>query len=76
MTALLCLAAVALGAARVRGARSRAYQAAAHLFVGGLVGAALVSAPPALCRYAGPAAALSALEVLCFVLLPRPQENV
>lgn len=71
---LLLAVSVAIAAMRVSGHKSEAFQAVAHLFVGGLLGAWLVGR---LCRnvvthsdrllWAGLALALSVVEVVCFV---------
>jgi hypothetical protein len=67
-TPALILAATLLAAVRVAGHRSPAFQAVAHLYVGGLLGAwaATHRAAPLLL-----AAALSAVEIACFFFLPR-----
>ena len=68
-SALLCVVALALAFLRVAGHRSSFFQAVAHLFVGGLFGAWMHdrTAKPYLYLALG----LTAVEVACFLLLPR-----
>lgn len=61
---LLVVAAVGLGVARAGGVTHPAFQAAAHVYVGGLLGAWLVGRRPLLLWLAG---GLSVLEVACAV---------
>lgn len=63
----LLLFAVAVGLLRVVGVKAIAFQAVAHLYVGGLIGAAVV-APNRRARWgcAALAFALSVLETICF----------
>jgi hypothetical protein len=81
MRPTLLIIALVLAALRVAGHTSEAYQAAAHLFVGGLLGAWLVNVAckrSRVCRagrgnefaafYLGLAIALSIVEVACFLV--------
>ncbi len=61
----LMVASTAIAVIRIYGHRSIAFQAVAHLFVGGLVGAAVVR-PLGWRMYALLAGALSAIEAMCF----------
>lgn len=63
---LLSLASIALGAARVCGAKSILFQGIAHIFVGGLFGAWLGNRPArGDCLVL--ALVLTALEIACFL---------
>lgn len=69
MKLALVLAAAALGALRVAGHTGEAFQAVAHCFVGGLLGAWLALRPTRAARLPlALAVALSALETACFLL--------
>ncbi len=84
MRATLLIIALVLAALRVAGHTSEAYQAAAHLFVGGLIGAWLVNVAARIRIRAGGglahkehraaafhlslAVALSVVEVICFIV--------
>lgn len=66
---LIVLASVALGAARLAGVRHIAFQAVAHLWVGGLVGAQVARGGDRFLLWV--TVALSVLELGAFVFLPR-----
>ena len=75
--AALCVAA-ALAGARVAGEKHPAFQAAAHLFVGGLIVYAAVKRDGPLWKFwrwqplaGGLAVILSAVELAAFLFLPR-----
>lgn len=61
----LILVAIVTGLLRIAGFRSQAFQAFAHTFVGGLIGAYLVSRKP---LWLGLVVAMSLLEVNCFLI--------
>lgn len=65
--ALVLLAAIAIALLRVMGHKSEAFQAIAHLEVGGLFGAWFATRDRG---YLGLALALTLVEVICFLLLP------
>jgi hypothetical protein len=72
MQAVNILIAVALAALRIAGHKSEAFQAAAHLFVGGLLTAGWVADksrfwPSTWKFYTWLAIALSVVEVACFI---------
>jgi hypothetical protein len=64
MTWLLILVSVLVGIPRVLGATHIAYQALAHLWVGGLFGAAFATRKP---PFLSCAIGLTLLEILCFL---------
>lgn len=64
--ALLILVMLSLSVLRMTGFTSQAYQAAAHLYVGGLIGAWLVSRK---WRYVILAVVISGVEVAAFFIL-------
>lgn len=65
MTIFLSIVSVALAALRIGGFTSSAFQAVAHLWVGGLVGAWLAGDRPSRLWLA---LMLSAVEVACFLV--------
>jgi hypothetical protein len=67
-TVALSIVATALAILRILGHRSLVFQAVAHLFVGGLVGAWLLSRAR---LYLILAASLTVVEVACFLLFGR-----
>lgn len=62
---LIILATIALSLGRIFGLKDEAFQAAAHLFVGGLAGAWLVDRRS---LYLYTFVALCVVEVLCFLI--------
>jgi hypothetical protein len=66
LTVCLVIAAVALGLLRAAGVKSVLFQANAHLFVGGLIGAYAVGRDK---LYLWLAVALSVVETICFFLV-------
>lgn len=64
MNALLIVIALVLGALRFAGVKTQAYQAIAHCFVGGLIGAYIVGHDPFMLYLS---VGLSVLEVVAFL---------
>jgi uncharacterized membrane protein len=70
MSAFIILPSAALALIRLSGHKSQAYQAVAHLWVGGLCGAWWIERTPMLLHAI---VVLSIVEVMCFfVFHPRP----
>lgn len=65
---LMCIVAVALSVLRITGHTDQAFQAVAHLAVGGCVGASISLRS---WRYADIAVFLSVVETACFFLLKK-----
>ena len=59
---------IILAGIRLAGIRHPAFQAVAHGFVGGLIGARIVGGPPLLTLLT---VLLSAIELACFLFMPR-----
>jgi len=65
MNAFLIIFGVILGLLRAAGHKSQAFQAVAHLYMGGLCAAWLITREP---LYAWLVVVLSIVEVICFVV--------
>jgi hypothetical protein len=68
MFLIVVLTTLTLSVLRVLGWKSKSFQAFAHLFVGGLIGAWLGGASAVFLTFA---VVMSIVELFCFIALPR-----